>query len=188
VKLTLWSFPLALLLGSTAYAQTSDESAAARVAASPTNLGNPEAPSAQTNPITDAAKKNGVVSCGARITQVTNQLANGNVNGVFLFTPGQSPDKNLFSVSMEVLPVAGPMAYASASFAPNQANGCAGVFDSVIYWPKRCEEIASTKFSGFKTSGKLSTNIAVIDAGLKRVFLMPADQGCVSIIKEVLLQ
>lgn len=142
------------------------------------------------NTITQVAVKAGVLACTSRINQVANFLTVGSQGvGVFLFVPPVDPDRRLVSVSMEIPAAANvPAAYVSASFAPNQTNGCGGLYESVIYWSQTCDEVAARNFSGLKKSGTLVKALTVMDGGIStKIFLMPAGSGCVSIKKEVLL-
>lgn len=140
------------------------------------------------NSITQVAVSSGVLTCASRINQVANFLtADAEGVGSLLFIPPTNPDQRLVSVSMEI-PHEGqtPVAYASASFAPNQANGCGGMYESVIYWNQPCDTLAARNFSGLKKIGVLSTVITILDGGIgTKIFLMPANSGCVSIKKDI---
>jgi hypothetical protein len=157
------------------------------VHAPPATLQQP-APSA-VNGITEAAVKSGVLTCAGRINQVANFLT-GNSQGVgaFLFAPPVNPDQGLVSVSMEIPATSNAAtAYASASFAPNQANRCDGMYETVVYWSQACAEVAQRSFSGLKQLGLLAGSLTVLDGGKSsKVFLMPAGSGCVSIKKELI--
>jgi hypothetical protein len=147
----------------------------------------PAATPSNTHPITQAAVKAGVLACAARVNQVANFLTANSQSGAFLFTPGAQPDQRLFSTSLEVSSPNTPPAYASASFAPNQANGCAALYETVSYWPSACDKVAAQQFAGLKDGGKLGTRTQLLVLGpSSRVFLMPAGTGCVSIKKEVI--
>jgi hypothetical protein len=139
------------------------------------------------NPITEAAMKAGVKSCKDRINQVSNFLTANTKTGWLLFQPTSKPDQRLISVSMEAATKDVASAYVSESFAPNQANGCASVYETVVYWEKKCPIVAIKQFATFKRAGVLSKNISILDGGPGvRVFLMPAGEGCIAIKKEVL--
>lgn len=139
------------------------------------------------NGITQAALKAGVNSCAGRINQVTNFLITGSTGaGATIFLPNDNPDRQLFSASIEI-PLKDNTAYASVSFAPNQASGCNGMYETVVYWPQNCTQVAEKQFSAFQKATPLSRNIAVRESGTTvKVFLMPAGVGCVSIKKEVI--
>lgn len=138
-----------------------------------------------TNLITQAAFQKGVLTCAARINQVTNSLGFSPLAGAVLLTPQGQLDQRLVPVVMEI-PVDQGVAYVSATFAPNQANGCGATYDGVIFWQKSCGDIASTQFAGLKATGKINREITILDGGVStKVFLMPAGSGCVSIKKEV---
>ena len=143
---------------------------------------------AEINRITQVTDKAGMKACSGRINQVANFLTAGNPGvGAMLFLPPNNPDQQLVSVSMEI-PIKGTgSAYASASFAPNQANGCGGMYETVVYWPQKCDVVANKTFGTLKKIGALSKTIFVRDGGVTtKIFLMPAGSGCVAIKKEVI--
>ena len=158
----------------------------------------PQQPMQAANPsvsaVTQAAVQAGALSCASRINQVANFLTAGSqwFNAV-LIAPLADPDQRLVSVSLEIQAQDAPLAYASASFAPNQANGCGGMYETVVYWSQGCDKVASQNFGGLKridvkqgAPAARAPSIAILDGGAAmKIFLMPAGQGCVSIKKEV---
>lgn len=140
------------------------------------------------NGITQATDKAGMKACSGRINQVANFLTAGTPGvGAMLFLPPNNPDKQLVSVSMEIPINGASSAYASASFAPNQANGCSGMYETVVYWPQKCDVVANKNFGALKKLGALSKTVYVRDGGVTtKIFLMPAGTGCVAIKKEVI--
>ena len=139
------------------------------------------------HPVTQAAVNAGILTCTSRINQVSSFLTAGSPGaGAYLYLPPADPDRHLISVSLEIQTSATASAYATASFAPNQANGCGGLYESVVYWPQGCADVAAKNFTGLKNAGVLAKNITVLDGGpFTRVFLMPAGKGCVAIKKEI---
>lgn len=142
------------------------------------------------NNITQVAVTSGVLACTSRINQVANFLTD-DIKGVgsLLFVPPDDQDRRLISVSLE-LPAEthAPVAYASASFAPNQSNGCGAMYESVIYWNQGCDVVATRNFGELRIVGPLAKDITALDGGIwTKVFLMPAGSGCVSIKKEIIL-
>lgn len=167
-----------ICLGAAPAAGASDDSPAVSAPAAPPAV----------NGITQAAVSGGVLSCAGRINQVANFLTGGSLGvGAFLFTSPVDPDQRLASVSLEIPAGAGASStYASASFAPNQSNGCGGIYESVVYWPEKCEEVAAKNLRTLRRVGILAQTITVLDVGWStKIFLMPAGNGCVSIKKEV---
>lgn len=139
------------------------------------------------NAVAQAAVQQGARTCASRINQVSNFLGFGPQAGAMLMMPPSQPDQRLIPLAMEV-PAEGGSAYVSATFAPNQANGCGAAYDAVVYWPQKCEAVAAKQFVGMKRAGQMKTNITMLDGGpATKVFLMPAGSGCVSIKKEVVL-
>jgi hypothetical protein len=137
--------------------------------------------------ITEAAVKAGVQSCAGRVDQVTNFLTANSRAGAVIFEPSSNPNNSLASISLGLAMKGGRIAYASESFAPNQANGCGSVYETMVYWEADCGDVAKKQFSSLKKYGVLVNSIIVLEgsAGLK-VFLMPAGKGCMAIKKEVL--
>lgn len=133
------------------------------------------------------AQSMGIKSCLGRIEQIGKYLIGDSKNvGGFLFVPSPEPDKMLASLSMEIPQPGNVPAYASASFAPNQANGCGGMYETVVYFPQDCETVAAKNYPNLKRDGVLSRQIVILNGGpALRFFLMPAGNGCVSIKKEV---
>jgi hypothetical protein len=143
---------------------------------------------ATVNPIAQAAVKAGVLSCISRINQVCNFLTTGAQKfGVCQFIPPDQPDRNIYSISMEKLGKDASFAYASASFAPNQASGCGALYEEVAWWPMSCTEVAKKHFGDMTVEGVLVKDITMlVGPPTVRVFLMPAGTGCISIKKEVI--
>ncbi len=139
--------------------------------------------------ITQDAVKGGVLACAGRINQVANFLTGGNQGvGAFIFLPPTDQDQRLTSFSIEVPSTTGASSYASAGFAPNQANGCGGMYESLTYWPQGCAAVAAGAYGALKRGGILAKEIMVLDGGpMTRIFLMPAGTGCLSIKKEIVL-
>lgn len=139
------------------------------------------------NAIAQAAVQKGVLNCVGRINQVSNFLGYSPQVGALLMVSPSQADQRVLPLVMEV-PGEGGSAYISATFAPNQANGCGATYDAVVFWPLACDEVATQKFATLKKRGPLRQAITVLDGGAAtKVFLMPAGSGCVSIKKEVVL-
>lgn len=131
------------------------------------------------------AQRAGVVQCLHRMDTVGKFLGVNEKSGIALFVHTQQADQQVASVSLE-LPGRDSAGYASATFAPNQANGCGFDYEAVTYHSGKCEAVAEKEFKGAHPVGKLKKDIISLDIGNGgRVFLMPAGSGCVSIKKEV---
>lgn len=144
-------------------------------------------PENNVNQITKAALGAGVVSCIPRINQVSNFATTGSERSSgYLLLPGGNPDQMLISAALEVQSKNAPPVYFSASFAPNQANGCGAEYESVTFWEDKCEQVADKQYPSLKRTGELLKDILVLDGGrFMKVFLMRAGKGCVSIKKEL---
>jgi hypothetical protein len=141
------------------------------------------------NNITQAAVQSGVLACSSRIEQVSNFVTQNTRSGAFLFTPPSEPDQRLLSGSLEITNPNNTMGYVSMSFAPNQANGCGALYETVTYANNSCKDVLAKDYPNVKPSGKLGQQTTMLDIGpASRIFLMPAtDKACIIIKKEVLL-
>lgn len=141
------------------------------------------------HPITLAAAQQGVLSCSGRINQVVNALGVTDKSGVALLLPPAQQDQRLVPLVLEMPTTQGGSAYISATFAPNQANGCGANYDAVVYWPKSCDEVTQQSYASLKLLGRLIKDVVMLDGGTNmKVFLLPAGAaGCISIKREILL-
>ena len=141
-----------------------------------------------TNQVAVVAFGAGARNCSQRIDLVTNFLSKGTQSSALVFLPDKDPDNNMVSVSMEVKTEGLPRAYASATFSPNTAIGCAAEYETVQYWNESCTAVAAKTFKGATPSGSIGSEISILTIGpAARVFLMRStNTSCVSIKKEVL--
>jgi hypothetical protein len=127
--------------------------------------------------------------------QVSTFLGFGPEAGAYLMfpgtgagaAPGASADQRLVPLVMEI-PLGPSSAFVSASFAPNQANGCGATYGAVVFWPQGCETVVASQFGTLRRLGFLKRDVLVLDGGpATKVFLMAAGAGCISVKKEVVL-
>lgn len=140
--------------------------------------------------VAQVAANAGVHACAERIDRLSQFIASNADTGAYFFVPPSNPNQRLVSFSYEVQPddASLPAAYASASFAPNQANGCGAIYEAIVYWPESCNGVARTQFSQFRARRSMQKNVLVLENETPtRVFLMPAGTGCVSVKKELVL-
>lgn len=140
------------------------------------------------NKVTAQMLASGVRTCTGRADQVANFLTRGTQSSALLFVPERDADNMMVSMSAEVQAEGVPRAYASATFSPNTAIGCAGVYETVQYWGESCNLVAAKNFKGGTPGGPLGSEIGILNIGPSaRVFLMRAtSNSCVTIKKEVL--
>jgi hypothetical protein len=141
-----------------------------------------------TNQVATAMFAGGVRNCAPRVDQVANFLSKGTVASALVFLPEREQDNSMVTVSMEVQTENLPRIYASATFSPNTAIGCAAEYESVQYWPESCSAVAAKTFRGAVPSGTLGTEINILQIGPSaRVFMMrTTPTSCVTIKKELL--
>jgi hypothetical protein len=140
------------------------------------------------NAVTRAAAAQGVRRCLERVQQVSAAFGFTPQAGALLMIPPTEPDRRVIPLAMEI-PTQSGSVYIGADFAPDQANGCGVSADTIVYWKQSCKVVASRNFASLKAIGTLRKDITVLDdGGLNvKVLLMPADKGCISIKKEVVL-
>lgn len=129
----------------------------------------------------------GVRKCAERIDLVANFLTQNTQSSALAFLPDRDPDNSMFSVSFEVKAESAPRAYASATFSPNTAIGCAAEYEAVQYWGESCAAVAAKTFKGATATGLIGTDVSILSIGpAARVFLMRATaNSCVTIKKEI---
>lgn len=140
-----------------------------------------------TNQVATQMFASGVRKCAERVDLISNFLTKGTQSSALLFLPERDPDNMMISVSAEVQAEGFPRAYASATFSPNTAIGCAAEYETVQYWPETCNIVAAKYFKGAPASGPLGTEIGILTIGPSaRVFLLRATStSCVTIKKEL---
>ncbi len=145
-------------------------------------------PAGPTSQIATVMFSTGVRNCATRIDQISSFLTKGTRSSALLFLPEREPDNSMVSVSLEVQGEGIPRAYGSATFSPNTAIGCSGMYETVQYWPESCNAVAAKHFKGAVSTGSLGGEIGMFNIGPSaRVFLMRATgSSCVSIKKEIL--
>lgn len=149
-------------------------------------LPQPAAANPTLTPYAKAAASAGIQACAGRIQQVTQFITANSQSAGFLFMPPAQPDQRLVTFSFEVQATNAPTVYASATFAPRQANDCGAEYEAVAWWPDSCDAVAAKQYAQLNRRPPLHKDILMLE-GLPsaRVFLMPAGSGCVSIKKEV---
>ncbi len=142
----------------------------------------PPVDTAASTPLTRTAAQAGLLSCAARIEQVSRFLGAGNQMAFQLSLPQPPRDLRMAGAAMEITPPAGASSYASAQFAA-AGRGCDAIYQTVTYWPAPCAEIAATRFPGQAPGLPLGPAITTLElGGNARIFLMPAGTtGCISI-------
>jgi hypothetical protein len=151
----------------------------------------PAANSAEAGPnaMTRAVVQRGILSCAARVEQVSRFLGFGPQASAHFMPPPAPADQRFFSVQMELPAGAGGNSFVDMTFAPGQANGCGATYQAVSFWPQNCETVASQQFATLKPSNPLQRDVTVLNVGsMTKVFLMRAGTtGCISIKKEIVL-
>lgn len=141
------------------------------------------------NAMTRAVVQRGVLSCAARVEQVTRFLGFGAQAGAHFMPPPAPADQRIFALQMELPAGAVGNSFVDMSFAPQQANGCGATYQSVSYWAQPCEAVARQQFAGNTPGQVLQRDVTVLNLGaMTKVFLMTAGAaGCISIKKEIVL-
>lgn len=140
-------------------------------------------PTEAINAITQTAVSLGVLTCAARVQQVTSFLGVTPETRASIRRPANPPDVNSFSVAMTIA-TDGTVGLAQAEFFPTQP-GCRATYAITVTLAQPCGELREAGFQGMEADTPLSENIQ----GLRgpnslRVFLMDAGVGCTVIKTE----
>jgi hypothetical protein len=155
----------------------------AQQASDPSVSGN--APSEVINEITQTAVSLGVLTCAARVQQVTQFLGVGPETRASIRRPVNPPDLNSFSVAMAI-ETDGTTGLALAEFYPMQ-TGCKASYAITVNLDQSCEALRDTGFAGMNVDAPLSGNIqGMRGANSMRVFLIDAGETCTVIKTETL--
>lgn len=143
------------------------------------------APVEAINAITQTAVSLGVLTCAARVQQVTSFIGVTEQTRASIRRPANPPDLNSFSVAM-TLATDGTIGLAQAEFFPTQI-GCKATYAITVNLAQPCTELLETGFQGMEQDAPLSENIQ----GLRgpnslRVFLMDAGAGCTVVKTETI--
>lgn len=141
------------------------------------------------NAMTRAVVQRGVLTCAARVEQVTRFLGFGTQAAAHFMPPPAPADQRLFSLQMELPAGANGNSFVDMSFAPQQANGCGATYQAVSFWPLACEAVGRQQFANVGPGQVLQRDVTVFNLGPQtKVFLMSAGPaGCIAIKKEIVL-
>lgn len=138
-----------------------------------------------TNAITRAAVGLGVLTCAARVQQVTQFLGVSQDTRVSIRRPVNPPDRNSFSVAMSVA-TDGTTGLALAEFYPSQ-GGCRASYTITVNLDQSCEALRDTSFLGMNAVSPLAENIQGLNGpNSMRVFLVDVGAACTVIKTETL--
>jgi hypothetical protein len=138
-----------------------------------------------TNAVTQAAVSLGVLTCAARVQQVTQFLGMSQDTRVSIRRPVNPPDLNSFSVAMSVA-TDGTTGLALAEFFPSQ-SGCKASYSITVNLAQSCETLRDTGFPGMNLESPLSENIQGLNGpNSMRVFLIDIGAACTVIKTETL--
>lgn len=138
-----------------------------------------------TNAITQAAVSLGVLTCAARVQQVTQFLGVSQDTRVSIRRPVNPPDVNSFSVAMSVA-TDGTTGLALAEFYPSQ-SGCKASYTITVNLDQSCEALRDTNFPAMNAVSPLAENIQGLNGpNSMRVFLVDMGAACTVIKTETL--
>jgi hypothetical protein len=148
-----------------------------------TDASAPTAPSTHT--LAQQFARVGAFACAGRANQIASFLSPQNRDIALMQVPASNPDRSLLSATL-VVPLPGAqMALASMALAPNQANGCGGLYQTVVYKSKGCAAALAEDYPAVKAQALGET--AVLMGGIDRnarILAMPADKGCILMKQE----
>lgn len=138
-----------------------------------------------THPFAQQLARVGAFGCAGRANQVAGFLSPQMRDTLLMQLPPSNPDRSLLSATL-VVPVPGAqVALANIALAPNQANGCGAVYQSIVYQSRSCAAALAQDYPAVKTQalGETAVLIGGIDRNA-RVLAMPADKGCILMKQE----
>lgn len=142
-------------------------------------------PTPTTNQITTAAVELGVLTCAARVQQVTSFLGVTAKTKSTIRRPLSPADQNSFYVFTTV-ETDGTTALAMAEFFPS-AQGCKATYSLTLNLDKPCETVRAERFADLGEGALLSDNIRVMtDANAMRISLISSGETCTLIKTETL--
>ena len=164
-----------MLLVFTAPAWSQDEGAS--------NVAGPAAPAITS--ITKAAVELGVLSCAARVQQVTSFLGVTAETKSTIRRPLSPADQNSFYV-LTTVQTDGTTALAMAEFFPS-SQGCKATYSLTLNLSQPCETVRSERFVDLGEGALLSDNIRVMtNANAMRISLISSGETCTLIKTETL--
>lgn len=128
----------------------------------------------------------GAFSCAARANQLASFLSPGYRDITLLHIPANNADRSLLSATLLVPTGPQQTALANIALAPNQANGCAGMYQTIVYKAMACAKALADDYPKVKTQALGET--AILMGGIDRnarILAMPADKGCILMKQEM---
>ena len=142
-------------------------------------------PTPTTNPITTAAVELGVLTCAARVQQVTSFLGVTAETKSTIRRPLSPADQNSFYVFTTV-ETDGTTALAMAEFFPS-SQGCKATYSLTLNLDKPCETVRAERFADLGEGALLSDNIRVMTGtNAMRISLITSGETCTLIKTETL--
>jgi hypothetical protein len=140
------------------------------------------------NELAKAVHKMGNVDCSNLVNQVTESVGFSSRSGAFVITqPNQQPNNHIIPIVIEQPMKQEGVAFISATFAPNQREGCQASYDVLTVWKKSCPQLLAEQYKDIEFIGALKQDINIFaSSDHARVFLMQAGGMCVSIKKELI--
>ncbi len=142
-------------------------------------------PLAGVNQLTQTAVQLGVLTCAARVQQVTSFLGVTPDTRASLRRPASPPDINSFSIAMMVQ-ADGIPGLGTADFYPVQ-GGCKATYNLTLTYPQSCDDLRSSSFASLSEEPELSNSIRVLSGAPNlRVVLIDAGEECTAVKTETL--
>lgn len=139
----------------------------------------------EVNSITKSAVALGVLTCAARVQQVTSFLGVTAETKSTIRRPLSPADQNSFYVFTTV-ETDGTTALAMAEFFPS-LQGCKATYSLTLNLDKPCETVRAERFANLGEGALLSGNIRVVTgANGMRISLIPSGESCTLIKTETL--
>lgn len=130
------------------------------------------------NEITTSAVQLGVLTCAARVEQVSTFLGFGPNTPATLRRPLAPADQNSFSLS-GVLEAGGKSVFVTADFFPSPL-GCKAIYNVTAHNQEPCETALSGQYSDLAPGIELANDLRILNGpNTMRIALMDAGEACV---------
>lgn len=180
------TFCVATLVGATVtMAQPQPAPGLPRVA--PIAAAKPPARKALSDRMAAELRTAGVTACAANLKRMIDFLAEKGDGGYRVQLIGENKAPSMILVTLETVHAAIPLSrYSLIGVVP--AQGCMGFYEQTMHWTTACPTLKQQTFPNFPATGVIGRSIQYAAASASvNLTLIPAQQGCITVKKEVVL-
>lgn len=138
------------------------------------------------NVVVENATKAGIKKCLPAIKYMSNFLIKDGDHGAHSQHSVSDPNNQIFTTFIERNYSDGEL-YTNLVVAPTTSGKCAAAYDQINYHPKSCTAVSKETYVNFKYVGTLNKKAVGLQSDDVTVYLIPTDNGCISVKKEILM-